>query len=163
MVVRDGQFTVRYYGDEIAAVAGTTKQACLDALRAIEVNAQPSIDFVVHEDDAIKEGSPQVWEGSPNAASPRVRNRGDVDSAFSECAAVIEGFYTSPVQLHNPMETHGNTVSWTDEGVTAWASTQGIGSVQDGFAGALQIEREPRACHYRLHGRRVRVKIWGGS
>src|SRR5215469_18980217 len=54
VLARDGQFTVRYYGEEIAAVAGTTKQACLDALRAIEVNAQPSPDFVVHEDDAIK-------------------------------------------------------------------------------------------------------------
>ena len=38
---RDGEFTVRFYGEEIAAVCGTTKQACLDALRAIEVKAQP--------------------------------------------------------------------------------------------------------------------------
>jgi xanthine dehydrogenase YagR molybdenum-binding subunit len=137
---RDGQFNVRYYGEEIAAVAGTTKQACLDALRAIEVKAEPNPGFVVHENDALSASSPQVWEGSPNAANPRTHDRGDVDSAFSECAAVIEGFYTSPVQLHNPMETHGNTVSWTNEGVTAWASTQGIGSVQDGLAGALQLD-----------------------
>src|SRR5208282_3065078 len=40
VVVKDGPFTIRYYGEEIAAVAGTTKQACLDALRAIEINAQ---------------------------------------------------------------------------------------------------------------------------
>ncbi|MGH7980445.1 MAG: xanthine dehydrogenase family protein molybdopterin-binding subunit, partial [Limisphaerales bacterium] len=140
VVAREGQFNVRYYGDEIAAVAGTTKQACLDALRAIEVNAQPSSDFVVHENDALKPDSPQVWPGTPNAATPHVHERGDVNSAFSECAAVIEGFYTSPVQIHNPMETHGNTVSWTDEGLTAWASTQGIGSVQDGFAGALGLD-----------------------
>ena len=38
------------------------------------------------------------------------------------------------------METHGNTVSWTDDGVTAWASTQGISSVRDGLAGALQLD-----------------------
>ncbi len=38
---RDGEFTVRFYGEEIAAVAGTTKQACLDALRTIEVKAEP--------------------------------------------------------------------------------------------------------------------------
>ena len=40
IVAHDGQFNIRYYGEEIAAVAGTTKQACLDALRAIEVQAQ---------------------------------------------------------------------------------------------------------------------------
>ena len=39
------------------------------------------------------------------------------------------------------METHGNTVSWTDDGVTAWASTQGISSVRDGLAGALQLDQ----------------------
>ena len=38
------------------------------------------------------------------------------------------------------METHGSTVSWTDDGVTAWASTQGISSVRDGLAGALQLD-----------------------
>ncbi|MEY4917654.1 MAG: hypothetical protein RL616_1567, partial [Verrucomicrobiota bacterium] len=36
VVVRDMPFTIRFYGEEIAAVAGTSKQACLDALRAID-------------------------------------------------------------------------------------------------------------------------------
>ena len=63
-----------------------------------------------------------------------------MDAAFAECAAVIEGFYTTPVQIHHPMETHGSTVSWTEEGVTAWASTQGISSVRDGLAGSLKLD-----------------------
>src|SRR5277367_177696 len=42
------QRRVRYYGQELAAVAATTKQACLDALRAIEVTADP-LPFVVKE------------------------------------------------------------------------------------------------------------------
>ena len=140
VAARDGEFTVRYYGEEIAAVAGTSKQACLDALRAIEVNAEVRHEFVVKEDDARKPDAPQVWAGSPNTGAPRVHERGNVDTAFPECAAVIEGFYTTPVQIHNPMETHGHTVSWTDEGVTAWSSTQGISSVRDGLAGSLQLE-----------------------
>ena len=134
-------FTARFYGQEIAAVAGTTKQACLDALRAIEVIAEPSQEFVVNEDDAMKENAPSVWENKSNVTTGDPKEQGDVDKAFSECAAVIEGFYTTPVQIHNPMETHGNTVSWTDEGLTAWASTQGINSVKDGFAGALGLDQ----------------------
>jgi xanthine dehydrogenase YagR molybdenum-binding subunit len=39
------------------------------------------------------------------------------------------------------METHGNTVSWTDDGVMAWASTQGITSVHDGLASALKVDQ----------------------
>ena len=140
VVVREGEFNVRFYGEEIAAVAGTSKQACLDALRALEVKAEVRHEFVVKEDDARKENSAQVWEGSANAGTPQVHENGAVDTAFPECAAVIEGFYSTPVQLHHPMETHGNTVSWTDDGVTAWASTQGISSVRDGLAGALKLD-----------------------
>src|ERR1017187_6814250 len=139
ITVRDGERTVRFYGEELAAVAGTTRQACLDALRAIEVKAQP-LPFVVREDDAKKDNAPKVWEGAANASPGKSREQGTVDQAFTECAAVIEGFYTTPVQIHNPMETHGNTVSWTDDGVTAWSSTQGVSSVRDGLAGALKLD-----------------------
>ncbi len=52
VTARDGEFTVRFYGEEIAAVAGTSKQACLDALRAIEVKAEPRQAFAVNEDEA---------------------------------------------------------------------------------------------------------------
>ncbi len=140
VTARDGEFTVRFYGEEIAAVAGTTKQACLDALRAIEVKAEPSPEFVVNENEALKDNAPKVWEGRPNASPGRSREQGNVDKAFSECAAVIEGFYTTPVQLHHPMETHGSTASWTDDGLTAWTSTQGISSVRDGLTGALKLD-----------------------
>src|SRR5437762_13784061 len=40
ILAREGERTVRYYGEELAAVAGTTKQACLDALRPIQVDAK---------------------------------------------------------------------------------------------------------------------------
>jgi xanthine dehydrogenase YagR molybdenum-binding subunit len=139
VLARGKEMTVRYYGEELAAVAGTSKQACLDALRAIEVTAQPT-PFVVRESDAIKSDSPRVWDNAPNHPAPRVRQNGDVDTAFGQCAAVIEGFYSTPVQVHNPMETMGNTISWTDEGLTAWSSTQGISSVRDGLAGSLRLD-----------------------
>src|SRR6266567_7612524 len=135
---REGERTVRYYGEELAGVAGTSKQACLDALRSIEVDAK-ELPFVVREEDAKDETSARVWDDQPNLSKPRVREQGEVDKAFSECATVVEGFFTTPVQLHHPLETHGNTISWTEEGVTAWSSTQGIGSVQDGLANNLKV------------------------
>jgi xanthine dehydrogenase YagR molybdenum-binding subunit len=140
ILVRDGERTVRYYGEELAAVAGTTKQACLDALRVIEVDATP-MPFVVKEEDARNPNSPRVWEAAANLSSPRVIERGEVDRAFGECAAVVEGTFATSVQLHHALETHGNTVSWTDEGITAWASTQGIFSVRDGLADNLKVEQ----------------------
>src|SRR5215471_13261782 len=62
--VSEGERTVRFYGEELAAVAGTSKQACLDALQAIEVTATP-LPFVVKEDEAKEESSPRVWDERP--------------------------------------------------------------------------------------------------
>ncbi len=138
VLARDGERTVRYYGEELAAVAGTSKQACLDALRAIEVQAA-ELPFVVREDEAREDNAPRVWEDAPNASAAQANEHGEVDKAFGECTAVVEGFFTTPVQIHHSLETHGNTVSWTDEGLTCWASTQGIGSVAEGLAGSLKI------------------------
>lgn len=130
--------TMRYYGDEIAGVAGTSKQACLDALKAIQVEAT-ELPYVVREEEAKEDDAPRVWADNPNVSKPNVRENGEVDKAFTECAAVVEGFYTTPVQVHNPLETHGNTVLWNDEGVTCWASTQGITSVHDGLSQNLNV------------------------
>ena len=138
VLARDGERTVRYYGEELAAVAGASKQACLDALKAIEVLVTP-LPFVVREEDAREEPAPRVWEESPNLSKPSVNEKGDVDKAFTECAAVVEGFYTTAVQIHHPLEPHGNTVSWNEAGVTAWSSTQGVFSVRDGLASHLQV------------------------
>ncbi len=134
--------TLRFYGEEIAAVAGTSKSACIDALKAIEVDVEPNDNFVVLEDDAKAPDAPRVWADAPNVGDSKPKETGDVDSAFGECAAVIEGFYTTPVQIHNPMETHGSTTSWTDAGVTCWSSTQGITSVKNGLAGALNLDHD---------------------
>ncbi|HVM62032.1 MAG TPA: xanthine dehydrogenase family protein molybdopterin-binding subunit [Verrucomicrobiae bacterium] len=141
VVERDGERVVRFYGDELAAVAGVSKQACLDALRAIEVEATP-LPFVVKEEAAKNLDAPRVWPDAPNLAEPNVREKGDVDKAFAGAAAVVDGFFTTPVQLHHPLETHGNTVSVTNDGVTCWASTQGIFSVREGLASYLDVPQE---------------------
>src|SRR5262249_4799232 len=117
---------------------GTSKQACLDALRLIEVEAAP-LPFVVKEEDAKLDTSPRVWDEKANFMKPKITERGKVDDAFGECATIVEGFYTTPVQLHHPLETHGNTILVNDEGVTAWASTQGITSVRDNLADNLSL------------------------
>src|SRR5713226_8933727 len=81
ILVREGERTVRYYGEELAAVAGTTRQACLDALRVIEVEATP-LPFVVREEDAITETAPRVWDEKPNLGKPKLIEKGDLEAAF---------------------------------------------------------------------------------
>ncbi len=129
---------VRYYGEELAAVAGTSKQACLDALRAIRVEAVP-LPHVVKETEAVHPASTRVFPDYPNLSEPSVREEGDVDAAFAKADVTVEGYYTTQVQLHHSLETHGNTVDAQGDEITVWASTQGVFSVRDGLADSLNI------------------------
>jgi xanthine dehydrogenase YagR molybdenum-binding subunit len=136
--VKDGERTVRFYGEELAAVAGVSKQACLDALRAIEVDATPQ-PFVVDPVDAINPDAPRVFSDAPNLGEAKIKEEGDIAAAFAKCDVIVEGEFSTQVQLHQALETHGNTVHVKDDSCTAWASTQGIFSVRDGLAGNLNI------------------------
>lgn len=130
--------TIRFYGQEIAAVAATTKQACLDALRAIEVTAEPA-PFVVKEEDAMKPDAPRVFEKSPNISDPSLKEDGQVDQAMASAPVVHEAEFRTQIQLHHPLETHGNTIAVDNNQITAWASTQGISSVRDSLNGAAGV------------------------
>ena len=134
----DPPFVARYCGEELAAVAGVSKQACLDALRAIKVEAD-LLPFVVKEDEALRDTSPRVFENQPNAGQPREMQTGDAETAFQTADKTVEGFFQTQVQLHHCLETHGNTVQFSPDGVTCWSSTQAISSVRDGLADNLGI------------------------
>ncbi len=138
LTVREGERPVYFYGEELAAVAGTSKQACLDALRLIEVEATPQ-PFVVDPVEAMKPGAPVVFTDAPNLSEAKIKEEGKVDEAFANCAVVVEGEFFTQVQLHQALETHGNTIHVREEDCTAWASTQGIFSVRDGLADQLKM------------------------
>ncbi|MEE9367577.1 MAG: xanthine dehydrogenase family protein molybdopterin-binding subunit [Pontiella sp.] len=129
---------VRYYGQEIAAVAAETTEQAEDAIRAIKMIAKP-LPFVVNTIDALEEGAPAVFEGQSNLSKAKIRNKGNVDQAFNEAHAVIELAVSTQVEVHHPLETHGNTIDASGEEITCWASTQGITSVRGGIAKALDV------------------------
>jgi xanthine dehydrogenase YagR molybdenum-binding subunit len=133
-------FDVLYYGDEIAAVAGTSRQAVLDALELIQVDAETR-PFVIKELDAIKPDAPRVVPDGPNLGEGQVRESGDVDAAFSSAAAVIEGVYETQIEIHHPLEAHANAVMWNGDSMTAWSSTQGVHGMRVAFANSLGVSQ----------------------
>src|SRR5213080_580728 len=58
-LVEEGGKTLRYQGDEVAAVAAVTPEIAEDAIRAIKVKYQP-LDFVVNVEKARAAEAPQV-------------------------------------------------------------------------------------------------------
>ena len=140
LLVRDLPRTIHYYGEEIAAVAGTTREACEEALSRIRLDATPQ-PFVVDERKAIDANAARVFPEMSNISKPRVRETGDVDQAFADATAVVEGEFATQIQLHHCMETHGNTVSMQGDELTAWASTQAVFAVRDGLADGLEMDQ----------------------
>lgn len=135
---QEGAFDVRYYGAEIAAVAGVSRDAVRDALPLVEIKAEP-LPFVVKELDAIKPDAVRVFPDRPNLGEGKEKVTGDVDAAFAGAAAVVEATVHTQVELHQPLETHGHTVAWDGDELTAWSSTQGVFAVRNGLAQALGV------------------------
>jgi xanthine dehydrogenase YagR molybdenum-binding subunit len=131
MRVEDNE--VRFAGQEVAAVAAVSPEVATQALRHIKVEYIP-MPFVVDMDKAMAAEAPKVFGSRPNLGDPRANSIGDVARGFSEAAAIHEALYTTPVQTHVSLETHGAVASWKDDELTVWCSTQGVFTVRDDLA-----------------------------
>jgi xanthine dehydrogenase YagR molybdenum-binding subunit len=115
-----------YAGDEIAAVAADTEEHALDALRAIKITYDV-LDHVVSEMDVLENPKKKTTPGglAGNLVAGTEATKGDVDAAFKEADAVVEGTYGVPVISHQCLESHGLVAEWDAEGgLTVWCSTQ---------------------------------------
>jgi len=151
---------IRYEGAPVAAVAAATAAQAEDAARAIRVEYEV-LPHVADIDDARKEGAPVVFEGGVEqkgtagggGAAKDVPQRGnvrgpvvggndaDVEKALAGSDVRIEQEYRTEVQTHSAIETHGVLADWRDDGVTLYASTQGIHSVQDEIAALFKLPK----------------------
>ncbi len=138
ITVQDGAFDVRYYGAELAAVAGLSRQAVLDALTLVEIEAEPR-PFVVDEIEALRADAARVVPARANLTDGKAHATADVDAAFAASAAVVEGTYETQIELHHPLEPHGHAATWEGDELTTWSSTQAVFGCRSAFAQALKI------------------------
>jgi xanthine dehydrogenase YagR molybdenum-binding subunit len=128
----------RYDGDEVAVVAADTIYQAWDAVRAINVeyDVLPRVTTI---EEAAKPGAPAVRDGGNTPAAPQPYQRGNVDEGFKTADVVVEQTFTTPCELHNPMELHGCVAKWDGPRLTIWESTQGVYGIQTGVAAALKL------------------------
>jgi xanthine dehydrogenase YagR molybdenum-binding subunit len=128
---------VLFAGEEVAALAATTLEIAEDALAKIAVRYDV-LPHVVDLEEARKPGAPKVHSGG-NLPPPAVREKGNVEEGFRNADVVIEGTYTTPVALHNALETHGAVARWEGGRLTVWASTQGVFGFRDDLANFFHV------------------------
>ena len=143
---------VRFAGQDVAAVAAVSPEVASDAARLIEVTYEEK-PFAHELRAAMEKDAPLVFaEGEApigedqkqrgNIVGPRKGGRGNVVSGFARADATVEGTYYLPVHTHSCLETHGVVAQWEGEQLTVYASTQGVFSVREGLAEALEIDRK---------------------
>jgi xanthine dehydrogenase YagR molybdenum-binding subunit len=134
--------TVRLIGDEVAAVAAVSDEIAEDALRAIKVEYEP-IPHVTSLEGASEPGAPRARtdsEGEGNIAGEvKTYERGDPEAGLRQAEVVVDQVYTTQVALHNSLEPHGSTASWSGDELTLWNSTQAVFAVRQQMAEALGI------------------------
>jgi xanthine dehydrogenase YagR molybdenum-binding subunit len=151
------QKTIRFAGQDVAAVAAVSPQIAEDAARLVKIEYKEK-PFAHELRAAMKPDAPLVFgeAESPvgkdvprkgNVAGPHAgrrggAGRGDVEKGLAEADATVDVTYYCPVHTHAPLETHGVVASWEGDQLTVYASTQGIFAVREGIAEALKIDRK---------------------
>ena len=129
---------VRYVGDPVAGVGAINEEIAEQAVNLIEVEYEvlpPVLDPefgvspeapLLHPDLGKYEVVPFILpKPGTNIANHFKIRKGDVDSAWSKCAAIVERKYRVPHVQHVPIEPHV-AVALVDEAgkVTLWGSSQ---------------------------------------
>ncbi|MBI2939076.1 MAG: xanthine dehydrogenase family protein molybdopterin-binding subunit [Chloroflexi bacterium] len=130
--------TLRFAGDEVAAVAADDEDIAQDALELIEVDYEV-LPFVVDPEAALRPDAPRIHPRGNRSSPPRVYQRGDVARGFADADIVVETVVRTPTALHNCMEPHGS-VAWRDgDTLVIWDSTQHVHGVREQVAETLGL------------------------
>jgi xanthine dehydrogenase YagR molybdenum-binding subunit len=144
--------TVRFIGDEVAAVAAETEEIAEDALRLIEVEYEP-FPFVVDLAAALQPDAPKLRASGNMVGEPKIYQRGDPEASLRDADVVVDEVYTTQTALHNCLEPHGCTVTWEGGRLMLWDSTQSVFEVREQVAEALKLpEHHVRVIKHHMGG-----------
>jgi carbon-monoxide dehydrogenase large subunit len=116
---------VRYVGDGVALVVAEDRYTARDALELIEVEYE-ELPAVVDQEEAMKEGAPQLHEDVPNNIAFRWKAGEVPDEVFDSAEVVIRRRFRQQRLIPNPMETRAAVAKYnpsTGE-MTIWCTSQ---------------------------------------
>ena len=132
---------VRYAGEPVAAVVAVDERTAFEALEYIDVKYE-ELKPVLTSREAMEKDAPLIhqrkfeagalrgFEGEvtagkgTNICQEHHLKWGDVEKAFKEAAAVVEGEYYFPMTYAYAMEPYVAIAEVSDEGVTIYSSAQ---------------------------------------
>jgi CO/xanthine dehydrogenase Mo-binding subunit len=146
---------VRFVGEPVAAVAAVSEEIAGKAVDLIEVDyevLEPVFDAefgaspeapLIHPDLENYEAPNFIFpQPGTNIANHFKIRKGDTESAWDQCAVIIERKFRIPHVQHVPIEPHVAVAQVSQEGkVTVWASSQSPFAQRTIFAKALDMSQ----------------------
>jgi CO/xanthine dehydrogenase Mo-binding subunit len=113
---------VNHCEEPILLLAHPDKHKLREAVNAVQVEYEPLPPIFTIEES--ERGDVAVW-GADNLLKSFLLEKGDVDSAWSRAAHIIEGEYRTGAQEHLYIENQGMIAEYSaDRGITVWGSLQ---------------------------------------
>ena len=124
---------ISFAGQIVAVVIADTEEIATHAASLVQVRYRPT-----HAASTFD--SPGAREIKPKALGEPKLSAGDPDAAFPHAAALVDAWYETPAQHHNPLELYQCTCSWDLNGnLTVHESSQNVRGYRSGLADALGI------------------------
>lgn len=162
----DGE--VRYRGEPVVLVVGTTEGAASDGAALVSVDYDP-LPAAAGIDQALAAGAPIIWpKGAPkdesdlaaihaavereavaekrevtNVHERKTHERGDVAKGFAEADVIVEHTFTTPIVHQGYMEPHAVVADYDpiQKSLTIYTSTQGSFGVRNDVARLMGVPR----------------------
>lgn len=146
---------VRYVGDPVAGVAAISVEIAEKALDLIEVTYEV-LDTVFDPEEGLRPEAPVLHpdldqyvvadfilpQPGTNISNHFKVRKGDVDSAWEQCAAIVERKYRIPHIQHVPIEPHVAIARVNETGeITLWGSSQSPFAQRNLIAKSLGISQ----------------------
>ncbi len=114
-----------YAGQPVGRIAADSKTSLRRAMRAL---------------NATWEAGPCKTEIEDAMSDPPATDEATV-ALLNGADHVLEAVYSTPVQTHSPLETHGAVVDHRGDRAVVYSSTQGVQAAADGLEDALGLKR----------------------
>ncbi len=113
---------VHYFGQFVALVVAQTYEQARAAAALLEITyakEKPAID--------LKSELPKGFKPEKNMGEDAQLNEGKTAAIIAAAPVKIEHTYTTPTEVHNPMEPHATVAVWEgSDKLTLYDSTQGV-------------------------------------
>jgi xanthine dehydrogenase YagR molybdenum-binding subunit len=142
-VIQKAGTEIFWAGDDIVAVAAVDEFAAAQAAAAVKVRYKELPHLVVDSNPAPAAAFVQRMKPA---------TLGDSDAAFQKAKAVVEQTYSMPVITHACLEPHGCIVTWSNDSLDIYISTQSVSGIVTQMSKALNLPANKIQVHAQFEG-----------